>query len=257
MPRRKGKIPRITFGPAKPIQLTEETWREIEKAYGSLISQQARTQITRVTTQFLQQASAEKTGLLDDAVQRATELRDRAQALLGTIDDRPIEDVIREYVDEAVALNYAMLKFDQGFSARSYVGYFSLEVSRFVIACETTLREFEEYEQFDFWPDGWAWGGWIRGLARIAASHNLPRRVSKDPNSRRSPFVALVDALQSHLPAEHARAHHSEGALAGAINKALRWSKPPLVRKRAVKGRDANEEGSEEKKTRNSSQKRL
>lgn len=34
MSRRKDKIPRITFGPANPINLTDENWRKIEKAYG-------------------------------------------------------------------------------------------------------------------------------------------------------------------------------------------------------------------------------
>jgi hypothetical protein len=194
-----------------------------------------------ITAGFLRAASAEKTGLLEDAIERVTNLRDRAQALIGVISERPIDDAIREYVDEAVALKYAILRFDEGLTApRGYVGRFTLEVARFVITCEATLREFKEQEQLDFWPDGWAWAEWVRQIARVAILYKLPHRVSKDPSSNRSPFVALVQTLQRRVPVEYARGKQSEGALA------------PVAQSNGPSNRDANGIIRRQKKTRTS-----
>ncbi len=257
MPRRKAKIPRITFGPANSINLTNENWRKIEKAYGRSISEHVRKQILGVTTRFLQMASAEKTGLMADAVERATQLRDHAQSLFAAIDERSIGDAIREFVDETIADIYGTSNYEQALPTRGYVIQFRGELTRFLTSCELTLREFEALGQFEYWPDGRAWEEWVGALARIAASHGLPHRVSKDPNSRQSPFVALICSLQEHLPSEHARGRQSKGALASVVNDALRHPKPPIAPKTAVANREAKEERGERKKTRNSSREGL
>ena len=93
MPKTKGKIPRITFEEGKPIALSDENWSTIEEAYGHPISEEVRTQIEKVTAEFLQFALAEDTGSMADAVQRVIRLRDCARSLIKAIDARSITDV--------------------------------------------------------------------------------------------------------------------------------------------------------------------
>jgi hypothetical protein len=147
MPKRKGKIPRITVGPVNPIDLTEKNWREIESAYGKPIPQLGRTQITEVTGRFLRRASAEKTGLMEEATQRATEMRDQAQALDDVINRRATGDSIREYVDDTIAFAYGVSNYDDSLPARNYISHFLLELSRFRTSCELARREFDDVGQ--------------------------------------------------------------------------------------------------------------
>jgi VCBS repeat-containing protein len=65
---------------------------------------------------------------------------------------------------------------------------------------------------------GEAWDRWIVRLTSIAEKHGLPWRVRKDSDeqSRSSPFVEFVWALQRFVPDAHRR-KHSRGAVAGAI----------------------------------------
>jgi hypothetical protein len=81
-----------------------------------------------------------------------------------------------------------------------------------------------EYSQY---VEGFAWNAWICQLSQIMMQQGLPHQVSKasvNPSAKVSPFVKLVDALQSNMPAE-LRRHHSvpsasKDALAQAIVRA-------------------------------------
>jgi len=183
MPKSKGKIPRITFRAVQPINLSDENWRTIEGAYGQSISRQIRTQISVATTRFLQLAVAEDTGLMNDAVKRVRRLRGRAVSLIDAIGaaslidatkECPGEDAIREYVDEELALIYALLNYDQPLPTgkHNYVGRISVELGRFVKVCDEMLNFSPQY---DYWPDGGAWEVWIRELTGIFKAHHLPR----------------------------------------------------------------------------------
>lgn len=83
---------------------------------------------------------------------------------------------------------------------------------------------------------GDAWKSFVQGLARWAASHRYPNKVSKgsdkakDPDAA-SPFVRLVYAIQEHMPPIIRRHHQSKDALASGISRALR----PLKTQKRVK----------------------
>jgi len=238
MPKTKGKIPRITFRAVQPFSLSDENWRTIEEAYGQSISQEIRTQLAAVTTRFLQLAIAEDSGLfMDDAVKRISRLCERAQSLNDAIKERPIDDPIREYVDEEVAFTYALLNYDQPLPARNYVGRISLELGRFVNACDEVLGFAPKY---NYWPDGGAWEVWIRQLTGILKMHNLPTGVRKDSaklkEDKFSAFAIFVQTLQKFIPPEHIRAQNSLFALSTAIDKARTKSKP-LVAPRKLRVR--------------------
>ena len=236
-PRRK--IPRIRFGPVQPISLTTENWNAVEAAYGRSLSEEVRSQILQVTNQFLQFADAEKNiGDMDEALQRAAGLRECAQRLVDSISERPVDDVTREYVDDEIALQYSRLKIDderfaKRFPARGwgYVTSVSLEVNRFVTACDKALQVLEEASQHNYWPVGGAWDVWIRDLTHVLEAHDLRTGASKDTDKRpdrTSSFTSFVMTLQTFLPNEHVRSRQA-GALAGAIHKARREKKPLAV----------------------------
>jgi hypothetical protein len=230
MPKTKGKISRITFRSAEPVNLSEENWETIEKAYGQTISQSARAEIVSTTIQFLQLAAAEDTPLMKDALKRITCLRDRAQSFNDVMNERPIGDEIRTYVNDRLAETYGLLNYDQAaFPTRNYVARLSLELARFVNVCNEELRFLPQY---DYWPDGGAWEIWVRELTIIFANHKLPTGVRKDvdrqPEDTPSAFVNFVWSIQKFLPKQRVRAH-STGALATAIHAARNESKPPVA----------------------------
>jgi hypothetical protein len=243
MPKTKGKIPRITFPAAQPIDLSDENWKTIEEVYRHRISQEVRTQIEIVTDQFLQLAIAEDTGLMEDAVRRVTGLRNCAQSLIEAIDARPITDVTRDYVDDTLGMNYARLnnhKLSKALrirtvpsAAHKYVREIYADLKRFVNACDLTLNEFDYVSQNDYWPSGGAWEVWIRQLTVLLSAQHLPTGARKDTANKASPFVALVYRLQTFFPKRLTRAQHSKGALATAITKARQASKFPLAPKEA------------------------
>jgi hypothetical protein len=238
MPARKGKIPRITFGAVQPVNLSAEEWQKIESAYGHSLSNEVRAQITVATNQFLQLALAESTtGSMSDALRRATRMRKCAQSLIAAIEHRSTGDVVRNYVDDELALSYARLNGEKlskllgirsaPLAARKYVSEIDADLKRFVDACDLALREFNFASQYDYWPGGGAWEVWIRQLSNLLRAHDLPTGARKDSAKnlfKASPFVEFICEFQTHLP--YSRAQHSKGALAIAINKARQESKP-------------------------------
>jgi hypothetical protein len=239
MPKRKGKIPRITVCAVKPFSLSDENWQKVDAAYGQSIPSEARSQIELATTAFLRVANAEKnTGLMDDALRRASHLRECASQLIDAIGDRPIGDVIRGYVDEALADEYWRLKVTKKFAkhlpTHPYVSWVSLELGRFMNACDNMI---DLAPRYDFWADGGAWKRWIRRLSTIFDAHGLQTGARKDTTKNKankaSPFVEFVYSLQELLPSEYIRSQHSRGALATAIGKARGGSKAPAKKKKA------------------------
>jgi hypothetical protein len=234
MPKTKGKIPLIKLRAVQPFKLSDESWRTVETAYSQSISPEIRTQIANVTTRFLQLAIAERTGSMNDAVERIRRLRDRALSLNDAIKERPIDDAIREYVDDELAQTYALLNYDEPLPARNYVGRLSLELGRFVNACNEVLNFAPKY---DYWPDGGAWEVWIRQLTGILDAHGLQTGARKDATKNKadkaSSFVEFVYSFQKLLPNQYVRGQHSKGALATSIAKARRGSKALVGRRKA------------------------
>ena len=234
MPKVKGKISRITFQAIKPPNLSVQNWKAIEEEYGRSIPVNTRAEITGATVRFLQLAAAQKNApLKDDALERISRLRKRAQSFLDAINEPPVGDELRHYVDENLALTYSLFDFDNPLSTRSYVLGLGLELKRFVRVCD---EDRELLTQYDFWPSGRAWQIWIRELTKILENQRLPTGVRKDGQNP-SQFANFVWSLHSFLPREYIRAAHSKGALATAISKSRNESKP-LVRRTRNAGRN-------------------
>jgi hypothetical protein len=108
MPRISGKIPRITIRGETGLCVTEEDWRKIEESYGHQIPDEARSAVNAVTNKFLQLASAEDNAPSKaEALERLEKLKDRTDSLLEAINELPVGNPIRQYVDEEIAFAYS------------------------------------------------------------------------------------------------------------------------------------------------------
>jgi len=99
--------------------------------------------------------------------------------------------------------------------ARDKLHHFRHELKSLVVACDGALNDLSATENCDDEP----WNWWIQGLTRIAQEHSLPYGARiVETSGAPSPFVALVRALQAHVPAKD----RDEEALAKAIWRAQR-----------------------------------
>jgi hypothetical protein len=113
------------------------------------------------------------------------------------------DGLIRRYLDEQSL-------------ARDKLHHFRDALKSLIVACDCALGDLSATENCDDEP----WNWWIQGLTRIAQEHHLPygaRLVETETSREPSPFVALVRALQEHVPARHM---FSDEALAKAIQRA-------------------------------------
>jgi hypothetical protein len=219
----KKKIPRV-FVAKLTFVLADEGWLELEKAFGRVLDTKTRQEILDATSGFLRLAVAEsETGLMDDAIKHTKRHRRRALALVESL-----------YVTPERLQDYALLDYVHATIAgiRGNLKPLFAELEWFIKACNVALEQMTSTSSHHFWPDGFAWQGWIKQLTEIAASHHLPTAARKDTDKAKegtdSPFVLFVDRLQSYIPAEHRRSTQSLAALSTAINAARRNRKKPL-----------------------------
>jgi hypothetical protein len=223
MPTSKGKIPRISVRAIAPFQLSDENWLAIEAASGNSLSPEVRGQIETATTQFLEEAEAENTGSMDDAIARVERMRKAAQSLLDAMADSRGGNVTLEYVNEELDMSYTrligaelcrLLRVPALPSAGlNYVFELYKDLAHFVGACGLALGSLDSASRYNYWPEGGAWEHWIRQLTDILEAHHLPTGVRKDAAGyrvkRASPFVKFVSALQTFLPKKHVRGDHT------------------------------------------------
>jgi hypothetical protein len=162
-------------------------------------------------------------------------LKNQTASLQKAVNEFPIDNPIREYVDEEIAFRYAISKYENSTPILEYVSTFERELERFSKACQDTISFLLDY---DFWPAGGAWDIWITQLTQVLARHGLPTTVRKDSDKAKtdkaSPFVEFVDAVQQLIPERFRRSSHSKPALATAIYKARK--RPKRLKKWAGAG---------------------
>jgi hypothetical protein len=242
MPTPKGKIPRVNVIDVSKIALSDTDWGKIEDSYGSVISPEARTLIIAATNGFIKEASAEATGRMEDAFKRVNRLHRCAKDFIEVVNERPPVDVTRQYVDDEISLSNEILNASNPTTGRpptrEYVIEHLQDVTRFGSAWELTLETLNFASQYNYWPDGAAWGKWVRTLTHLVEELKLPAGVRKDSDKNRlgksSPFVDLIFGLQCHIPAEHVPQRTAD-ATATAINRARSESKTNFPLKKPQK----------------------
>jgi hypothetical protein len=154
-------------------------------------------------------------------------LKNRTDSLHEAINELPVDNPVRQYVDEEIAFLYSISQYENATPILEYVSIFERDLERFSKACQDTITFLSTH---DFWPAGGAWDIWIRQLTSILDHRGLPTSARKDSDKAKSDkasqFVELVDALQRLIPERFRRSIHSKPALAAAIHKARDYSKP-------------------------------
>jgi hypothetical protein len=237
------------------IAFTNEQWQAIEHAYGRQLNTEVRQQITTVTTQYLKDCGFERTAAPKAMAWERIERIRRAAGDLEKVmlDSKPLsastDELSREqrqsghsYADGLIrrhlagsassdelssqqsdAHSYAdgLIRryLDEQSLARDKLHHFRDALKSLIVACDCALNDLSAAEYCDDEP----WDLWIQRLTRIAQEHHVPygaRIVERIvERSEPSPFVALVRALQEHVPARHTL---SCEALAKAIRRAQR-----------------------------------
>jgi hypothetical protein len=168
----KRKISRI-FAAKSTFVLADEAWVAIEEPLGCVLDTLARQEILDATREFLTFAEAERgAGLIDDAVEHTKRHRRLALDLIESLYVIP-EHVMQGYVYDTIAVS----------GGRSNLKQLFAELEWFVKACSAALEEMANTSSHHFWPDGFAWQGWIRKLTEIAERHQLPTGARKDTDT--------------------------------------------------------------------------
>jgi hypothetical protein len=112
-------------------------------------------------------------------------------------------------------------------------------MTSFVAACELAEKEMVSEDQAEH-RLGDCWEGWIRRLIEILKRNGMSTSVRKDAaenkSGKASKFVLFVEELQKGFDAKFRRGTHSTPALAEAVNRARRVTKPR--KQRVIKTRN-------------------
>ena len=241
MPKPQSTIPIAHADDVPTIAFTDEQWQAIERAYRRQLNAKVRQQITTDTTLYLKECIFERT-----AAPKAT-VRERIERIRREVGD--LEKVMRDskpfpastgepsreqqdelsrkqqeqqeqqeqqqsvdsYTDHLIRRHFNDPRLAGGWRRDHFRGV----LTSLVVACDCALNDLSAAEGY---RDGEAWEWWIQALTQIVQRHDLPYGARiVGTSGEPSPFVALVRALQEHVPARHM---FSDEALAKAIQRA-------------------------------------
>ena len=227
MARRVPLLPIASASSEPPLTITD-SWDRIEKAYGHSLADHVRQCILETTKSFAYFEVFERTARpLQDAIDIVSTVRGTANSLQNALAGSFKGSVDASYYAESlIKRNFRdprlkVPRYSCGpFDALSGV------LTSLAVACNLALGEMESSDAPGH-REGECWEDWIRSLTRISQENRLPWRVSKgsDKSAQESPFTMLVAALHECVPKDARRHHHSNAALAKAINEARRQSK--------------------------------
>ncbi len=224
---RKARIPAC---PGEQINICEEKWKVIEKAYGHNLSPENRARILLVTEVLRRIGNMEREGpSIKGMVAETNTLKNAARSLLQKAGFPPEEDATAtsfEFMTERTATEVTKV-------SNPDLQFLMLVQSMFA-GCNTMLRNWEADGGL---REGYMWDVWVQFISKVMDAHGMPITARKDTRHTEvnSDFVRLIEELQKHVPAELRRHEQSVDALAGAIIRARKsnwWSSllPPNLR---------------------------
>jgi hypothetical protein len=214
MPRYKPRLPFATGRGGDPVlEISCADWRRIEKKCGYALDPNVRDELAAATWKFLAFTDSEEKGeSFADAKARLNSIKNAAAQL---------RDAVLEGNMTSDAKAYATHLINRCFTDTRITGKLAVVGSvmvSLVMACEEASQRLAN-EVHTGRRKGATRQQWLVDLSKIAAKHGLPitARKDTDKSDRSSPFVALVNELQSFLPKKYRR---SPGTLAKAIHHA-------------------------------------
>ena len=222
MAKPRSTIPIAHADDVPTIEFNDEQWQAIEYAYGRQLDADVKQRITAVTTHYLRDCGFDlATAPKEMALKRIKRVRRAAGELERVMLDREAfsassNELSRQRQQSAHSYADALIlrHLNEGLANWDKLHHLRGELKSLVVACDCALNDLSAAE----YRDDQAWDLWIEGLTRIAQEYDLPADARiVETSGKPSPFVALVCALQQHVPAEHT---HSDEALAKAIRRA-------------------------------------
>jgi len=205
---------------------TDEEWQAIERAYARQLNADVRQQITTVTTQYLKDCVFERTAapkaMARERLQRIRRGADDLEKVM--LDSEPFstsadelsreqqeqQQSVRSYTDHLIRRHFNDPRLAAGWRGDDFQGV----LRSLIVACDCALNDLNAAEG----SGDQAWDWWIQALTQIVQGHDLPYGARiVETSGKPSSFVALVRALQQHVPDKHM---FSDEALAKAIQRA-------------------------------------
>ena len=213
MPKPRPRLPVATLRGADPIlEISGVDWDRIEKKCRRALVPEMRDELLAATWIFLALIDSE------EAAQPVAASRAHLESIKKAATE--LRKAILEEAAKSNATRYAEHLIDQSFADPRICGKVlivgSVMVS-LVEACEKALQSLDQVHVGR--KKGDTWKQWLIDLGKIAATYGWPiaARKDSDKTDRPSPFVTLVNEVQSFLPT---RCRRSAGALAKSIHDA-------------------------------------
>jgi hypothetical protein len=222
---RKSRLARIGtshFAGSVHYSLTTEDWRQIEKAYDHKLNPPARTAIVEAVKAYFRDERFERNApFVRDVMELLDKIGNAAQILNRAVLDDPKSDAGGPAIQARLLIEDFLPQPPD--TERDYCGTLHQHVTALILAVASAKRELQKSADTGL-VEGDAWDTLVCALTEIVDEHGLPRGVSKglDKTPRDSPFVQMVESIQSTFPPESRRHYGSYHATAQAISVARR-----------------------------------
>jgi hypothetical protein len=228
MPRRRLRLPTLPKqGEWEPF--SAEQVGQLEQAYGRELPEVVLLKMQLATALYTAAAPIEHAISMDDFIRGLTIVQDAAKNVMNVLPIglglNPKKPVASKKVGfhqeiEIIEQYFALTKIQLALDWTSIFDLLAHSLTATEAVCAFAAKELVDYG----YTHNWLWNNWIGCLTIIMKEHNLPYKVRADSDKLKgqgSPFVRLVEALQSCIPVE-ARHSTREFALAKAIIRARR-----------------------------------
>jgi hypothetical protein len=228
---RRSSKPRIgaatVAGSSPKFRPDSDGWVAIERACHLSFDDQDRSEICQIVDSFLDWRRFEKEApFLAEVVEPISQLEAASRALNGAC-----SKLFGGSGRQGDAAFQAQLAIEREWRGAEFLGReklltFNTLGGTLVLACRLAREQFEA----DATPwDGQAWEKMICDLAGFASKRGMPVTIRKDTDkqseTKHSPFVRSVKAIQDHYPPEVPIRFGTEVSLATQIGKVLRRAK--------------------------------
>jgi len=212
-------------GKPPSFEIDNEGWKELEALVGP-ISADLRREIIKAIEGYLWTASAELAAApLDQATRVVIRVQSdiaKARKMLSTPSTSDAEDLAYTLIGRN--LHHPLILDDLNCEVKIEILADLLRAAE--ASCEQTISQIFSGEHSGRLP-GRSWDGLIRTLTAIFKRNKLPTGARKDDdaNAQQSPFVYVIDLLQTRFDQQYRHATQSLSALSVAISKARRVPK--------------------------------
>jgi hypothetical protein len=204
------RIAEVFEGEPKPIKPSKSAWSRIERAYGSEIPPDVRSEIIHATSAYLFKVQCGTSFPVPDARKRIGSIQAHSRNLLKVL-MRPSTKSAASHGELLIGLRFNQLWNEE--NAASDFARVRMVARALTEACILAEMDLAKWNQGRVDP----WDGWTDAITRILAKAGMPRGLSK---SKDTTFVGLIAGLQNLLPKEVRKHGQTRDSLVQALWRA-------------------------------------